>query len=254
MSKSQKRITCEICSMRRVKARTISRRKTTKRLCQPCYDADQASIFFSSPAGKWFVTRAIKHCTNSIPQDTQGLIELVNLYKQANSAKGHQRVDGVRSQLHDYELCHKSPTKGNGYTGMLVAENLYIGIVSINRIMSNTSTLTDFGYKVIDKGAELTTSNARTIISSMYDLTRVVIECSLKVKPRAKSEDFSPFAPMTPSEIFITELQRNGLDTNGYTLPDEQIDNAFEMLSKMPRLLCHAFLMQHGTPPASDAF
>lgn len=246
MPKQQLRITCDVCKKRRIKAKLPNGRKTTKRLCSSCYKNDKVSVFFGSSAGDWFAKRAIEHCTNSIPPNTDELIRLVNLYKTATKAKGYSYESGEFKTLYDYELCHKDPCKGDGYTGALVADNLIISLKSINRKMGNKEPITNFGHRIEQRGDEIMSSNVRSICSAKYDLERVVNECKLLRKSIEPPKDFKSYTCIEPSRLFNIIIDGYGWDTTGYLLPDELIEEAFEMLHDMPRVFCWSFLVQHG--------
>jgi hypothetical protein len=245
--KQQLRHTCSSCGKRRVKAKNANGRKVTKKLCQSCYDNDKASIFFNSSAGDWFTKRAIEHCTNSIPQDTDGLIELITLYKRASSAKGWSYNDGEWSTEYDYEICHKDPRKGDGFTGALVAGNLFIGLKSINRRMGNHLPLTNFGYRVIEEGELITPSNAKTIIKELYDLEKVVSICQLTRKSKSIPKDFDAHASTPPEVLFVEILEGYGFDIGDYSIAAEFVEEGFQLLHDMPRLFAYSYLIQHGT-------
>jgi hypothetical protein len=155
-------------------------------------------------------------------------------------------IDGKLSSLYDYELCHKDPRKGDGFTGALVAGNLFIGLKSTNRKMTNLQPITSYGYRITERGDELTLGNAKAILKDMYDLKTVVDVCGLSRKPNGKVKDFVSHSPIAPSELFSKNLERHGFDTEGLKLPEEYIEEAFQMLNDMPRIFCLGFLKQHG--------
>jgi hypothetical protein len=252
MPKQQQRITCKDCGKRRRKAKLLSGRKATKTLCQSCYDNDKVSVFFGSSAGDWFSKRAIEHCTNSIPKNTDELIRLVDKYKQASSAKGWSCTKGEFSTEYDYELCHKDPRKGDGFTGALVADNLIIGLKSVNRSMGNKQPLTNFGYRIEERGQTITSSNARTVIKGLYDIGRVVIECNLTRKLKRPPTDFEDRSSVDPSELYNMILEGYGYDIEGYRLPPEFVGEGFQMLHDLPHLFCWSFLTQHGKIEEGD--
>jgi len=244
--KQQKRFTCSSCRKRRVKAKNANGRKITKKLCQPCYDSDKVSVFFGSSAGDWFTKRAIEHCTNSIPQDTQGLIELIMLYKQASRDKGWSCTNGKWSSRYDYEICHKDPRKGIDFTGALVVGNLFIGLKSTNRVMSNHEPITNYGYRIKERGESITSGNARTIISGLYELDKVVNECKLTRKSTKTPSDFIDRLSISPDCLFIAQLKRSGFDVENYTLDPEFAEEGFQILHDMPRSFAYSYLVQHG--------
>lgn len=244
--KQQKRFTCSSCRKRRVKAKNANGRKITKKLCQPCYDSDKASVFFGSSAGDWFTKRAIEHCTNSIPQDTQGLIELIMLYKRASSAKGPSYTDGKWSTRYDYEICHKDPRKGIDYTGALVAGNLLISLKSVNRVMGNHEPITNYGYRIKERGESITSGNARTVISGLYELDKVVDGCKLTRKSTKIPSDFTDRSSTPPECMFIEALRRYGFDVENYTIAPEFVEEGFQLLHDMPRIVAYGHLVQHG--------
>jgi hypothetical protein len=253
MRKQQLRFTCTKCNNRRVKAKTTTGRKVTRKLCQDCYDNDIESIFFTSSAGDWFKLRAMQHCTKSIPQETSGLIELINLYKQCQSAKGYSCKDGVISSLYDYELCHRDPRRGPESTGSLTANNLYIGLKSVNRLTKNDYSITNFGNRITEKGLPIDHVNAKEIISQMYDLKRVVVECKLIRKSYGKPKDFQLQSLMDPSELFTNAIMRLGYcDIKRHRIPTEMVEEGFEILQDMPKHFAYSFLIQHGLPKDDD--
>jgi hypothetical protein len=245
--KQQLRHTCSSCGKRRVKAKNANGRKVTKKLCQPCYDTDKVSVFFSSSAGDWFTKRAIEHCTNSIPQNTDGLIELINLYKRASSAKGWSYNDGKWSTEYDYEICHKDPRKGEDFTGALVAGNLFIGLKSINRAMGNHLPLTNFGYRIKEQGEPIPSSNARTIIKGLYSLDKVVDVCKLKRKSKSTPKDFQAYSSLPPEDLFVEILDGYGFNVDGYSIAPEYVEEGFQLLHDLPRLFAYSHLVQYGT-------
>ena len=247
MSRQQLRITCVTCKKRRVKGRTLQGRKVNKCLCQPCYDDDKATVFFGSSAGDWFLKRAIEHCTNSIPQNTDELIRLIELYKENSRARGWGCIDGKFYSTYDYELCHRDPCKGNGFTGALVVGNLFIGLKSMNQKIGNMEPKTNHGYRITEQGETLTGIDAREILKGLYDLKRVVNECKLTRKSTGEPKDFMTENCMSPREIFNSNLERLGHDTKSYRLPEEHIEEGFEMLHDESLLDTMTFLKEHGS-------
>jgi hypothetical protein len=254
MPKQQQRITCKDCGKRRRKAKLLSGRKATKTLCQSCYDNDKVSVFFRSSAGDWFTKRAIAHCTNSIPKDTDELIRLIKLYKQASSAKGWSCTQGEFALEYDYELCHKDPCKGDGFTGALVADNLFIGLKSVNREMGNIVPITNFGHRITEQGEAITSTNARAIIKDLYDLERVVSECKLIRKLNKTFTDFTARASIEPSDLFNKILEGYGHDVEGYRLPIDRVKEGFFTLHNLPRVLAYVFLTQYGKIEGYEPF
>jgi hypothetical protein len=247
MRKQQLRITCNTCGCRRVKAKTITGRKVTRKICRECYDHDNETIFFTSSAGNWFKLRAMQHCTKSIPNDTSGLIELINLYKQCQSAKGYSCKDGVISCLYDYELCHKDHRIGSEYTGSLTANNLYIGLKEVNRSSNNDLSITNFGNRITEQGLTIDPTNVKEILRQMYDIKLVVSECNLIRKAYGKPKDFVQTSCMDPSELFTASIMRLGYSDIGHLrIPLEMAVEGFETLQDMPSYFAYGFLLQHG--------
>ncbi|MEZ8618261.1 hypothetical protein AB6D33_20635 [Vibrio splendidus] len=114
---------CKWCGI----ARPLPRRK---RICNEC----KQQQFFKSTHWIWLESAAYKYGVQCWPDDTDSLVELLELRQAQKKASGWFRANGELDCTFKYELAHRYPaSKG----GKLIADNLVIMPMKLNRKMGD---------------------------------------------------------------------------------------------------------------------